>query len=357
VWVPRFLAKLQAIPELRDVASDQLNGGLQAKLVIDRSTASRFGITPQLIDDTLYDAYGQRQISIMFTQLNQYRVVLELKPDLQHNPDELKNIYIRSAQGGEVPLSAFTKFEPGTSPLVVNHQGQFPVVTASFNLAPGASLGDAVTAIDKVKDDLAMPASVQATFQGTAAAFLASLSNEPILILAALVTVYIVLGVLYESYIHPITILSTLPSAGVGALLALMICHTDFSVIALIGIVLLIGIVQKNAIMMIDFALSAERKEGMPPHEAIYQACLLRFRPILMTTLAAMGGGIPLALGTGTGAELRRPLGIAIIGGLIFSQLLTLYTTPVIYLFFDRMAKRVSRSSHTVIVPLPAEEA
>jgi multidrug efflux pump len=358
VWVPRFLEKLQQIPELRDVASDQLNGGLQAGLVIDRNTASRFGITPQLIDDTLYDAYGQRQISIMFTQLNQYRVVLELKPELQQNPGELKNIYIRSQQGGEVPLSAFTTFQAGTSPLVVNHQGQFPVVTASFNLAPGASLGDAVTGIENAKKELGMPASVQATFQGTAAAFLNSLSNEPILILAALVTVYIVLGVLYESYIHPITILSTLPSAGVGALLALMICHTDFSVIALIGLVLLIGIVQKNAIMMIDFALQAERKEGKAPPEAIYQACLLRFRPILMTTLAAMGGGIPLALGTGTGSELRRPLGIAIIGGLIFSQLLTLYTTPVIYLAFDRMAKRLSRSKSRVPVMTPntAEE-
>jgi multidrug efflux pump len=354
VWVPRFLEKLQQIPQLRDVASDQLNGGLQAKLVIDRNTASRFGITPQLIDDTLYDAYGQRQISIMFTQLNQYRVILELKPDLQQNPDELKNIYIRSQQGGEVPLSAFTTFQAGTSPLVVNHQGQFPVVTASFNLAPGASLGDAVTAIDNAKKELAMPASVQATFQGTAAAFLNSLSNEPILILAALVTVYIVLGVLYESYIHPITILSTLPSAGVGALLALMICNTDFSVIALIGIVLLIGIVEKNAIMMIDFALEAERKEGRDPFDAIFQACLLRFRPIIMTTLAAMLGGVPLALGSGTGAELRRPLGIAIVGGLIFSQLLTLYTTPVIYLTFDRLAKRLSYRA-PAFVPRPAE--
>ena len=343
VWVPRFLEKLQGLPALRDVASDQLNGGLEALLTIDRNTASRFGITPQLIDDTLYDAYGQRQISIMFTQLNQYRVVLELKPELQQNPQALKDIYIRSAQGGEVPLSAFTEFQSGTTPLVVNHQGQFPVVTASFNLAPGVSLGDAVNAINQAKKDLDMPASIQATFQGTAAAFLASLSNEPVLILSALVTVYIVLGVLYESYIHPITILSTLPSASVGALLALMICHTDFSVIALIGIVLLIGIVEKNAIMMIDFALDAERKEGKPAPEAIFQACLLRFRPILMTTLAAMGGGIPLALGNGTGSELRRPLGIAIIGGLIFSQLLTLYTTPVIYLAFDRMAKRVSR--------------
>jgi multidrug efflux pump len=357
LWVPKFLEKLQSLPMLRDVASDQLNGGLEARLVIDRSTASRYGITPQLIDDTLYDAYGQRQISIMFTQLNQYRVVLELKPDLQQNPQELKDIYIRSTTGGEVPLSAFTEFHQASTPLVVNHQGQFPVVTASFNLAPGASLGDAVDAINAAKKELDMPASVQASFQGTAAAFMASLTNEPLLILAALVTVYIVLGVLYESYIHPITILSTLPSAGVGALLALMICKTDFSVIALIGIVLLIGIVEKNAIMMIDFALAAEREEGKPPHEAIYQACLLRFRPILMTTLAAMGGGIPLALGTGTGSELRRPLGIAIIGGLIFSQLLTLYTTPVIYLAFDRMARRMSRKRVPAISGIAAEQA
>jgi multidrug efflux pump len=357
VWAPRFIEGLQNLPQLRDVASDQQNMGLQARLVIDRNTASRFGITPQMIDDTLYDAFGQRQISIIFTQLNQYRVVLETKPEFQRNPRELKNIYIRSTVGGEVPLTAFTHFESTTAPLAVNHQGQFPVVTASFNLAPGVSLGDAVAAIEAAKAKVGLPQSIEASFQGTAAAFQASLANEPLLILAALVTVYIVLGVLYESYIHPITILSTLPSAGVGALLALMICRTEFSVIALIGIILLIGIVEKNAIMMIDFALDAQRKQGKPAVEAIFQACLLRFRPIIMTTLAAMLGGVPLALGTGTGAELRRPLGIAIVGGLIFSQLLTLYTTPVIYLAFDRLAERARSRAAAVTDSIQPEEA
>jgi multidrug efflux pump len=343
-WVPRFIDKLQSLPQLRDIASDLQNGGLQASVLIDRGTASRFGITPQLIDDTLYDAFGQRQISTMFTQRNQYRVILEVKPELQASPDSLGDLYIRSAAGGEAPLSAFTRIEPDNAPLAVNRQGQFPVATMSFNLAPGVSLGDAVDAVNRTKDDLNMPASVQGAFQGTAAAFQSSLANEPILILAALITVYIVLGVLYESYIHPATILSTLPSAGVGAFLALLLTHTDFSIIALIGIVLLIGIVEKNAIMMIDFAMEAERKEGKPAQEAIYQACLLRFRPIIMTTMAALLGGVPLALGSGTGAELRRPLGISIVGGLIFSQLLTLYTTPVVYLWFDRLAKRFRRN-------------
>jgi multidrug efflux pump len=351
VWVPRFVEKLREIPELRDVASDQQNNGQQLHLSIDRDTASRLGVTPELIDDTLYDAFGQRQISIMFTQLNQYRVVLEVEPSFSARPEDLKDIYIQTA-GGHAPLSAFTQTKKSAIPIAINHQGQFPVVTVSFNLAPGASLGTAVHAIDKVKDDLKMPASIQGSFQGTAAAFLASLANEPVLILAALITVYIVLGVLYESYIHPITILSTLPSAGVGAVLALLICGIDLSVIGLIGIILLIGIVKKNAIMMIDFALEAERHQGMSPDKAIYQACLLRFRPIMMTTMAALLGAVPLAVGSGTGSELRRPLGITIIGGLLLSQLLTLYTTPVIYLYFDRLAQRFGgKTSHGMARP------
>jgi multidrug efflux pump len=340
-WAPRFLNRLQALPQLRDVASDQLNNGLVARLVIDRDTASRLGVTPQMIDDALYDAFGQRQISIMFTQLNQYRLVLEVKPDLRNDPRDLSEIYIKPTTGGVTPLSSFTRVEQTTSPLSINHQGQFPVVTVSFNLAPGVSLGEAVEAIGKTRADLDLPRSIVAGFQGTAEAFQASLRNTPLLILAALVTVYIVLGVLYESYIHPITILSTLPSAGVGALVALLLCRLDLSIIALIGIILLIGIVKKNAIMMIDFALVAQRDEGKAPRAAIYEACLLRFRPIMMTTMAALLGAVPLAFGTGVGSELRRPLGITIIGGLVFSQLLTLYTTPVIYLWFDWLSSRL----------------
>jgi multidrug efflux pump len=341
-WVPRFMDRLKQLPELRDVASDQLNGGLLVNLTIDRDSASRLGILPADIDNTLYDAFGQRQVSTIYTQLNQYHVVLEADPSFQQNPDALKNIYVHSSNGTQVPLSAFTSVTTAPTALALNHQGQFPVVTLSFNLAPNASLGDAVNAINRVKQDIGLPPSIQATFQGTAAAFLKSLSNEPILILAALVTVYIVLGILYESFIHPITILSTLPSAGVGAILALLLCHTEFSIIALIGIILLIGIVKKNAIMMIDFALEAERNEGKSPLDSIYEACLLRFRPIMMTTMAALLGGLPLALGTGVGSELRRPLGITIVGGLILSQILTLYTTPVVYLAFDWLSRRFS---------------
>ena len=408
-WAPKMLAKLKQLPELSDIASDQQTQGIQAKLVFDRATASRLGITTSTIDQTLYDAYGQREVSTMFTQLNQYHVVLEVKPNFDRRPVDLSDLYIRSGMssaaaggvsggsaasatlgpsstataastvtaqtgssgiaaggtsasapvsplrygppasttvfpnGGQVPLSAFSRLETTSVPITINHQGQFPVITLSFNLAPNASLGDAIDSVNRAKDSLGMPLSVQGAFQGTAAAFENSLSNEPVLILAALVTVYLVLGVLYESYIHPVTILSTLPSAGVGALLALFLTGNDFSVIALIGIVLLIGIVKKNAIMMIDFALEAEREQHLSPLDSIYQACLLRFRPIMMTTMAALLGGLPLALGSGVGSELRRPLGITIVGGLILSQLLTLYTTPVIYLFFDRLATRFGR--------------
>ena len=343
-WAPRVLTALQGLPELRDVASDQESAGLQVKLTIDRDTASRLGIQPQAIDDALYDAFGQRQVSTIFTQLNQYRVILEVKPEFQKNPDSLRHVYVRSGNGDPVPLATFTRMERTTAPLAVSHQGQFPAVTISFDTAPGVSLGKAVDAIRQAEASIGLPPSVRADFAGTAQAFRDALASEPLLVLAAIITVYIVLGVLYESYIHPVTILSTLPSAGVGALLALMLCRTDFSIIALIGIVLLIGIVKKNAIMMIDFALEAERDQGMTPAQAIHQACLLRFRPIMMTTLAALLGGLPLALGTGTGAELRRPLGVSIVGGLIISQLLTLYTTPVIYLYMGRLAARFKKA-------------
>jgi multidrug efflux pump len=425
LWTGRLVDKMKQLPQLADVATDQQTGGLAVSLVIDRATASRFGIAPSTIDSTLYDAYGQRQISTMYTQLNQYHVILETAPSAQQGPAKLQELYIQTnassggsgpgasssfassgsssagsnattttvaytpssavlsapssaiksgvgangtssnasaatttAPANSVPLSAFTHIEKAIRPLSINHQGQFPAVTVSFNLAPNAALGGAITAIEKVQKDLNMPASVQYGFQGTAASFQGSLANEGLLILAALAAVYIVLGVLYESFIHPITILSTLPSAGVGALLALILFKQDLSVVAIIGIILLIGIVKKNGIMMVDFAIEGEREHGKSATDAIYDACLLRFRPIMMTTMAALLAGIPLAAGQGMGSELRRPLGIAMVGGLLLSQILTLYTTPVIYIFFDRIGHRFSlatKTSNTSAEPRPPE--
>ncbi|WP_242393258.1 multidrug efflux RND transporter permease subunit [Anaeromyxobacter oryzisoli] len=339
-WAPRLLEKLRGLPELRDVATDQQSAALQLSIEIDRDTAARLGITPQAVDQALYDAFGQRQVATLYGPMNQYRVVLEVKPEFQRSPDGLRQIFVSTPTGGQVPLSAIAHWGPSATSLSVNHQGQFPAITLSFNLAPGVSLGQALEAVRRAQQQIGLPAGVHAAFQGTAQAFIDSLASEPLLVLAALVAVYIVLGVLYESLVHPLTILSTLPSAGVGALLALMLFKSDFSVIALIGVILLIGIVKKNAIMMIDFAIEAERTQGLSTREAIHQACLLRFRPIMMTTMAALLGGLPLALGHGAGAELRQPLGITIVGGLLLSQLLTLFTTPVVYLALDRFTRR-----------------
>jgi multidrug efflux pump len=342
-WAPKLYDKMRTLPELRDVSSDQQNHGLEAMVVIDRETASRLGIAPTTIDNTLYDAFGQRQVSVMYKAQNQYHVVMEVDPKYSQSPDSLKNIYVRSSQGNEVPLSAFAHFAPSETAIAIAHQGQFPAVTISFNLAPNVSLGTAVAALDNAQREIAMPSTIHGGFQGTAQAFQSSLASEPILILTALATVYIVLGMLYESVVHPVTILSTLPSAGVGALIFLLLTNTEFTIIAMIGIILLIGIVKKNAIMMIDFALQTEREGGKSPEEAVRAACLLRFRPIMMTTMAAMFGALPLAIGSGTGSEMRRPLGIAIVGGLLVSQMMTLFTTPVIYLYLDRFRLRFSR--------------
>jgi len=352
-WAPRLLRKVRQLPELKDVNTDQQDQGLEAQLVIDRDTASRLGVAAQDIDNALYDAFGQRQVSTMYRPLNQYHVVMEVAPEFQQTTEGLQNIYVRSSSGTPVPLSAFTRLEPSNTALAVNHQSQFPSVTISFNLAPLISLGQATQAIEAAEREIGFPSSIDASFQGTAAAFVSSLSSEKWLILTALITVYIVLGMLYESYIHPITILSTLPSAGVGALLALLLTGNELNVIGTIGIILLIGLVKKNAIMMIDVALEVEREQGKKPAEAIYDACLLRFRPITMTTMAALLGGLPLALGTGTGSELHRPLGITIVGGLIVSQALTLFTTPVVYIYLDRLRLALGgESKHLPDVPL-----
>jgi multidrug efflux pump len=360
-WAPRVLAKLRSLPQLRDQNSDQQDKGLQAKLVVDRDTASRLGITAATLDNALYDAFGQRQVSTMYRPLNQYHVVMEVAPQYRQTPEALQDIYLRSTSGTPIPLAAFTHYEPSNTPLDVNHQGQVPSVTISFNLAPGVSLGEATTAIQNGQREMGLPATVEASFQGTAAAFKDSLSSQMLLIGTALVAVFIVLGMLYESYIHPITILSTLPSAGVGALLALLLTHNELNVIGMIGIILLIGLVKKNAIMMIDVALEVERTQGKKPAEAIYEACLLRFRPIMMTTMAALLGGLPLALGHGVGSELHRPLGITIVGGLIVSQALTLFTTPVVYVYLDRFRLWLSGGRELAlpdgVEPSPAHSA
>ncbi len=353
-WAPIIMQRLQKIPELRDVNSDQQMHGLQSSIVIDRDTAGRLGVAVQDIDNTLGDAFGQRQVSNIYKGLNQYHVVMEVAPEFQQSPEALKSIYVPSKSGKLVPLSAFAHYEPSNTALSVNHQGIFPAITLSFNLAPGASLGPAVDHIEAARRELKVPSTVHATFQGTAQAFQDSLSNQPVLIVTALAAVYIVLGILYESFIHPITILSTIPSAGIGALLAIQLINSDLNIIALIGIILLIGIVKKNAILMIDFAVQVEREEGSSPVEAIYKACLLRFRPILMTTMAALLGALPLALGTGVGSELRRPLGITIVGGLILSQMLTLFTTPVVYIYMDRLQSWLRRTFSHATEPAPA---
>ncbi len=356
-WATKLRDKLRTVPELTDVATDQQTNGLQISVDVDRDQAARLNVMTQAIDDTLYDAFGQRQVSVIFTQLNQYRVILEVQPEYQVRPDSLEKIYVKSVTGQLVPLSSFATAHTVTAPLALVHQGQFPAVTLSFNLSAGGSLGEAVDTIQRCEKEIGLPDTIATSFSGSAAEFRSSLASEPYLLLAAIVVIYIVLGVLYESYIHPITILSSLPSAGVGALLALMVCHTDMSLIALVGIILLIGIVKKNAIMMIDFALEAEREQGLPPEESIYQACLLRFRPIMMTTMAALLGALPLALEQGTGSELRRPLGISIVGGLLVSQFLTLYTTPVIYLYMERIRIWVTGGSVAEKHSAPVEEA
>ncbi|MGH8799698.1 MAG: efflux RND transporter permease subunit, partial [Casimicrobiaceae bacterium] len=357
-WEPRIRAALSRLPQLVDVNTDQQDKGLQTSLVIDRDAAARLGVSPKLIDTTLNDAFGQRQVSTIYSALNQYHVVMEAAPEYWQSPDALDRVYVSTAKGAQVPLSAFAHYAPTNTSLGVSHQSQFVASTISFNLPEGTSLGQATIAIDDALGQLGVPATIHGSFQGTARAFQASLQSQPWLILAALLTVYIVLGVLYESYVHPITILSTLPSAGVGALLALLLFRTEFSVIALIGVILLIGIVKKNAIMMIDFALDAERHRGMNSREAIFAACMLRFRPIMMTTMAALLAAVPLALGAGDGAELRRPLGISIVGGLIVSQMLTLYTTPVVYLYLDRFRLWAGRlRQRTLPAPKPAAAA